>query len=136
MYMKRWAVIIAITLITIWMVVDAVCEFIANDSIRYFAVEPRRLLWVAAIGVGGGLMTLVFCRLSARLQRTVKLFAIGSAASCLTVFACCLLYQIAGLSLDLGVLPGPVFIKGVAWSFGGAALLWYEFYRVSKRRVT
>jgi hypothetical protein len=132
--MRRWAVISVLALFAIFVAGDFVRDFVNNEPISYYVVQPLRLLWVAAIAVGGGLITLVFCRMPPLLQRRVKLFAIGSAASCCTVITGYLLYQIAGLSLDLGVLPGPVFIKGVAWPFGAAVLLWFEFYRFSKRR--
>ena len=134
--MKRWGAISALTLFAIFAVSDFVHDFFTDEPIRYFAVHPGYLLWVAAIAIGGGLITLVFCRLPLRLQRKVKLCAIGSTASCLTIFTGYLLYQVAGLSSDLGVLPGPMFIWGVVWGFGAAALLWFEFYRVSKRPIT
>jgi hypothetical protein len=117
--MRRWAITSALALIAIFAVGD-------------FAVQPLRLLWVGVIALGGGLITLAFCRLPPPLQRRVKLFAIGLAASFLTVFAGYLLYQIAGLSSQLGVLPGPALIKGIAWSFAAAALLWFEFYVASR----
>ena len=133
--MRRLAVFCAFALFAIFAVGDFVNDFVANEPIRYFAVQPLRLLLVAAIAVIGGLICLVFYRLSPRWQHKVELFAIGSSAICLTVVAGSLLYEIAGLSLQLGVLPGIVFIKGIACSFGGAALLWVVFYRVSKKRV-
>jgi hypothetical protein len=134
-YMKRWVGILALALFAIFAAGDLVRDFITNEPIRYFAVQPLRLFWVVAIAVGGGIITLVFLRLPPRMQRKVKFFAIGSAASCCTIMAGYLLYQIAGMSLRLGVLPGPEFIKGIVWSFGAAALLWFEFYRISKGRV-
>jgi hypothetical protein len=106
-----------------------------NDSIRYFAVQPLRLLWVAAIAVGGGVTTLVFCRLPPRLQHKVKIFGIGSVASCFTIFSAFLYYQLAVLSANLGAPLGTDFIKGIACYFGVAALLWIVFYRCFKTRV-
>ena len=133
--MRKLAVICGLALFAIFAVGDFVRDFIASEPIRYFAVQPLRWLLVAAIAVGGGLIWLIFSRLSPQLQRKVELCAIASAASCLTAIGVWLLYETVGLSLQLDVLPGLGFFEGVAWSFAGAAWRWFVFYRASKRRV-
>jgi hypothetical protein len=130
--MRKWALISGGALLAIFAFGNFVREFIASEPIRYFKAQPLGLLLVAATAVGGGLIMEGFCRLSPRWQHWTKLFGIGAVASCLTLFTGYLLYMIGGLSLHLGTLPGPVFVKGIAWPLGGAALLWFEFYRVSK----
>ena len=136
--MKRWCVVIAATLVGVWLVVSTICEFFANEAIQYFSSAPYRLLYVVAIAVSGGVVALVFDRLSSRMKRNVKLFSWGGAASLLTMFWCALVYQTASLS-------GMIFIRnaGVGWmilvvlmSAALAAYLWFEFFRAWKTKVT
>jgi hypothetical protein len=88
--------VIAVALFMIFVVADFVHDFIANDPIHYFAQQPGGLLWVAAIAIGGGLITLAFSRLSPRWQRWVKLLASVSAAVCLTALAGYFVYVFFG----------------------------------------
>jgi hypothetical protein len=61
--MKKWSVIVAVTLLVVFEVADLVRDFITNDPIHYFAQQPGRLLWVAAIAIGGGLLALILSRI-------------------------------------------------------------------------
>ena len=135
--MKKWSVIIAAALVGVWLVVSTIREFFANETIQYFSAAPYRLLYVAAIAVAGGVVALVFDRLSPRTRRNVKLFSWGGAASILTVFWCHMLYQTASLS-ELIVRNA-----GVGWmivvlllSAALAAYLWFEFFRTWKTRIS
>lgn len=85
--MKKWVTITALTLFWVFVVYDLVGNFIANKPIDYFIAQPTGLLWVALISVGGGLITLLFCRLPPQLQHQVKLVAIAASATGVTVFA-------------------------------------------------
>ena len=96
--MKRWLTIIIVALVVVCALADLIREFYANDTINYFASEPRRLLYVAAIAVAGGLLALAFSRLSGQAQRSVRLFGWGAAASWLTAFCGYAFYQSAFLS--------------------------------------
>jgi len=134
--MRKFSAIIAVTLFVIFAVADLVNDFIANDPIHYFSEQPLRFVLVAGIAIGGGLITLAFYRLSPRLQRGVKLFTLGSAASCLTAFAGCWLIFFVRWSLQLGMAASPVFIIVAPLFFGVVALLlWFEFYRVLKKQA-
>jgi len=129
--------VIAVALFMIFFVAGFVHDFIANDPIHYFAQQPARLLWVAAIAIGGGLITLAFSRLSPRWQRWVKLLASVSAAVCLTALAGYFVYVFFWWSSWSGISNVPVsIIAAPLWSGAGAAFLWFVFYRLTKRRIT
>ena len=109
-------------------------EFMANEAIRYFSVQPIRLLWVAAIAIGGGLILHFYSRRSLRVQRKAKLVVVGSAAIFCTLFTIVFSYQIARLSFALGVRPGWGIFQGVPSGAVLALGLWIEFYRTCKKR--
>jgi len=129
--MKRVSVIVAVTLYAVFAIADVIYNFIANDTAHYFGEQPHRLLFVAAIGIGGGLIAFLFYRLSPRLRRGVKLFTLGSAASLVTLcgiyFGCQAARPsvIGNDTLALVLLPAGVL----------AALLWFEFYQIFRNRV-
>ena len=131
--MKRWSALLVIIVIVVWMLFNTIHDFFANDTIQYFSTEPRRLLYVVAIGIIGGLLTWCFERLSSRSKRRVRIFSLGVAAVTLTAFAgyftfCAL--SLASFIIESGgtvwVLFVPLFI------FGFAAYFWLEFYRACK----
>jgi hypothetical protein len=133
--MKRWIVIVAVTLFAIVAVVDIIHDFVTTDPVHYFAEQPRRLLLVAAVAIVCGLIALVFDRLSPQLKHSVKLFTLGSAASCLTVFTGYSLFMLARLSSQVESSDGRrAFILvslGLGWV---VTLLWLEFVQVFKRQ--
>ncbi len=122
---------VAVTLYAVFAIADILYNFIANDTVRYFGEQPHRFLFVAAIGIGGGLAAFLFYRLSPHWRRGVKLFTLGSAASFVTLGGICFGCQFARLSvigsdtLALVLLPVGVI----------AALLWFEFYQIFRSRV-
>ena len=134
--MKRWSIIIAITAFAIFAVVDTIRDFVANDTIHYFAEQPRRLLLVAFIAIGGGFAALVFDRLSLRLRRSVKLYALGSAAISLMMFTIYFLFEFAALFSQLGAPDfRRAFILMALCLSAIIFLLSFEFYQAFKKRV-
>ncbi len=136
MRMKRWSVIVAGTLLVILVVADFVHDFITFDPIHYYAQQPGRLLWVAAIAIGGGLITFAFWRLSPRWQQRLKLLASVSAAVCLTALAGYFVDVFVWWSSWSGISNTPVLIIIMPLCLGaGAAFLWSVSYRLSKKRI-
>ncbi|MFA6543139.1 MAG: hypothetical protein WCS99_01855 [Limisphaerales bacterium] len=135
--MKKWGVTIATAAVAVWLVVDAAREFFANETIRYFSAEPQRLLYVAAIGIAGGVGALWFDWLSSRARRRVRVFAWGAAASTLTAFIGYFVFGLASFS-SLVIESGSTVWMAVALlvSAGIAAYLWFEFYRELKTAVS
>ena len=135
--MKKWAPLFVVGLVVICALADLIREFYANDTLNYFSSEPRRLLYVAGIAVAGGLLALVFCRLSRQAQRRVRLFGWGAAASLLTTFCGYSLYQSVSLSPVIVANSGADWLLLVPLMLAAmAAYLWFEFYRAWKARVT
>jgi len=138
--MKRWGIIIAAALVAAWLVVDAVRDFFANDTIQYFASHPYRLLYVGAIAIFGGLVALGFSRLSVRTQLHLKAVAWGAAASSLTAyigyFAFCLA-SLASVVVQSGDTRSFLSLLLALLLFSGiAGYLWFECYRAWKTRVS
>ena len=134
--MKKWSIIIAAALVATWMVVDMVREFFANDTIQYFSSEPHRLIYVALIGLAGGLVALAFDSLSPhispQIQRRVRLFAWGAAASTLTTSVAYIIFCLAPLSsflIESGNTPWLLLALVLLLLSGIASYLWFEFYR-------
>ena len=135
--MKRWSIIIVAALVAAWLVVDMVREFFANETIEYFSSHPRRLLYVAAIAIIGGLAARSFDRLSPHAKRHVIVFAWGAAAVTLTALAGYFTFCFISISSFLvesgstfGILLVPLIFSGIA------AYLWLEFYRALKTGVS
>jgi hypothetical protein len=64
--MRKWSVIVLVALFLILGVLPVVHDIITNDTVDYlgyFAEQPRRLLSVAAIAIGTGLVALAMHRL-------------------------------------------------------------------------
>jgi hypothetical protein len=64
--MRKWSVIVLVVLFVILGVGPVVHDIITNDTVDYvgyFAEQPRRLLWVAAIAIVTGLVALALQRL-------------------------------------------------------------------------
>jgi hypothetical protein len=134
--MKRWPLIVAVALFMIFAVADFMHDFITSAPVHYYAQQPARLLWVAAIAIGVGLITLAFCQLSPRWQQRVKLLASVAAAVCLTALAGYFVHVFVWWSSWSGIANIPVFIIAAPlWLGGGAAFLWFVFYRLTKSRI-
>jgi hypothetical protein len=121
-------------LIEVFLVGLAAQEFTGNEAIGYFSAQPSRLLWVAAIAVGGGLILHFYPRLSLSAQRKAKLFVVGSAAIFCTLFTIVFSDLVARLSSALGVRPGWGIFLGIPYGAIFALGLWMEFYRTCKKR--
>ena len=131
--MKKWITILAITVIAICAIADIVHELIANDAIHYFTAQPRRLVLVAIVGIVGGIAALIFDKLSSKAKRNVKLFVIGSAASCLTFFAGYFLFMFIDVPLAIKTNVGHLMLIPICFGLI-AAVLWFEFYQIFKKK--
>ncbi|HEV7924335.1 MAG TPA: hypothetical protein VGR14_03210 [Verrucomicrobiae bacterium] len=109
--MKRWAKILATTLIVIGIVAVFIRDFIEDGAIHYFSDRPQRLLGVAAIAVVGGTLVWAFSYLPIAFCRRLELL-------CRYIVAVGLAYLIAwtGAFIYLCHASG----QRVGWSFG-----WY-----------
>ena len=134
--MKKLCVIILFIAFAIFAVVDTIHDFRTNDPIDYFSQQPSRLLFVAAIAIAGGLAMFAFYRLSPSWQRRMKFLALGLAASFLAAFTGYMLYVLVRSLSFFGIAKSPLYFILIPMCFGAIdALLWYEFYRVSKKRA-
>jgi drug/metabolite transporter (DMT)-like permease len=135
--MKRLVGIILVQAITVLAIVDCIHDFISSDGIHYFSEEPHRLLFVAVIGIAGGLAMFAFSALSPRFQRGVKLVLLGSCASFVTVaggYFTCLFFRLAHSPPLYPALPWHLVGFVVLGAVGIASLLWFEFYQVLRSR--
>ncbi|MGA2854058.1 MAG: hypothetical protein ABSE90_08015 [Verrucomicrobiota bacterium] len=134
--MKKLGIIILFIAFAIYAVVDTIHEFRTNDPIHYFSEQPSRLLLVMAIAIFSGLAVFVFFRLSPLWQHRATLLALGLAASFLAAFTGYQLYVVARCLSFFGIANSPLYFLLIPVCFGAIdALLWYGFYRVSKKRV-
>ena len=135
--MKRWCIIVALIVFTVFAVADIVHDFVTNDAVHYFAERPHRLLLAAGAGIIGGLVALFFDRLSLRLKRSVKLLTLGSAASGLTLVGGYFLFRLTNSLPELSSSDTSEALFLVPLCLGTvAALLWLEFYQILKSPVT
>ena len=136
--MKKLGTIIPVALFAIFTIADIVHDFITNDPVHYFSEQPHQLLVVAAIAIGGGLITLIFYRLSPHWRHKAKLITLGFTASLFTFGGCCFSFLLAEfpysfdwaisrhlLYLLLTIALGMVAVAG---------LLWFELYQAIKKR--
>lgn len=114
-----------------WLLLSLVRDFF--DSIQYFSIEPRRLLYVLGLAIVGGLCALALARFSFDAQRRVQLCAWGAAASALTL---CIVYMVVRLVPLFSLVMESGAILGVLLVFlllaVTAAYLWLEFSRALK----
>lgn len=137
--MKNWIATIVGSLFLIYTVRDIVNKWIANDPIQYFSKQPLYLFLVAGIAITGGLIALLFSRLSPRHQRCVKLLSLGSVAAILTGVAGYFLIAFARLSPPLG---GYEFKRGfilislcVSVIIAFVCMEFYQVYKSQPERV-
>ena len=133
--MKRSVGIILVVAFDIFAVAGIIHDFISSNGFHYFSEQPHRLLFVAAIGIVGGLAAFGFSVLSPRLQRGVKLVALGSGGSFAIVAGGYFIYQVASLPklIDTSLprhMPWLLLVATVAI----AGLCWLEFYQVWRSR--
>lgn len=137
--MKRLSILFAVTAVAVWFTVDAVRELFSNETRQYFAAEPRRLLYVATVGVSGGLLMLGFNRLGSRVQRNVRVVTWGATASASTAFVVYFWFCFASLFTFIVESGGGFIIQLVfVWLLycGIIVYLWFEFYRALKAKVS
>ncbi|MEO6183408.1 MAG: hypothetical protein ABIP71_09965, partial [Verrucomicrobiota bacterium] len=108
--MKRWSIIVATAAIAVWLILDTMRDFSANETLQYFSSQPHRFLYVAAIGVIGGLIAYVLYRLSPRAQRHVSVISWGVVASTVTAFATYFVFCFVSISLAAGQV--------IVWTLG------------------
>lgn len=129
--MKKLVGILLIVVFAIFAIADIIHDFIANDTIHYFSEQPHQLLLIAGIGIAGGLVTFGFSLLSSRLQRGIKLVALGSGGSFVILAGSYFIYQVASLPVRIDSslprhMPWLLSLATVAI----AGLCWFEFYQV------
>ena len=133
--MKKWCILVGTVLVAIWLAVDTVREFFANETIQYFSSEPQRLLYVAAIAIAGGFASLGFERLSSRAQRNVRILAWGALASTVTAGAGFFVFSLVSLSsFIIESIERTWVVVGFLAFAAIATWFWFEFYRALKRR--
>jgi predicted GNAT family acetyltransferase len=79
--------------VSVLAILDMVQEFISNDVIGYFSSRPKRLLLVAVVAIGGGVLAAVLDRLSHRTKRAVRLVGWGAGATFVTGFSAYCVYE-------------------------------------------
>ena len=130
--MKKLGIILLAAVVGVWLFISLMRDFF--DSVQYFSAEPRRLLYIGALVIVGGLGALAFARLSRAAQRRVRLCAWGAAAFTLTVCIGYMVYRLASLFsliVDAGAMPGLLLVLLLLAAI--AAYLWFEFYRACAR---
>jgi|HubBroStandDraft_6_1064221.scaffolds.fasta_scaffold200742_2 hypothetical protein len=133
--MKKLVGIILAVGLTLFVIAEAINDFIDSEGIRYFVEQPYRLLFVTAIGVAGGLVVFGFFALSPRLQRQVKLVALGCGGIFVVLAGAYYAYQFASLPAQLDPslpwqTPWPILLPTIG--IGGS--LWLQFYKVLRSR--
>jgi hypothetical protein len=105
--------------------------FVTDDGVGYFTSQPHRLLYVASLGVIGGLMALAFNRVSLVVRRTLRLVTLGGFGASATAF-------LAIFAANTASLASMVKASGMSgWVIAALAslsivtvLVWLEFYFV------
>ena len=129
--MRKLPLMLGLMLLAVLTVWEAYDFLVTNDGVGYFTLHPRRLLYVVAIGVGGGLLAFGFSRLAPLPRRALKLAALGGFAACVTVFLIILAMRLASFA--------PMITESGMWGWVVTALasltvvavlVWLEFYSV------
>ena len=135
--MRKLSLIIGITLLEVAAALEFYDFFVTNEGIRYFASQPQRLLYVAAIAIAGGLLAVGINRIPPGRRRTLTLVALGGFASSLSCMAGMFALRLLSFS---SIITESGMWGGVATALGAMSvmpvLLWLEFYIVWKRRET
>ena len=135
--MRKISLILGLALLAVLTVWEAYDFLVTNDGVGYFTSNPRRLLYVVAIGVGGGLLALAFSRVSPVTRRALRLAALGGFAACVTAFLAVFATRLASFA--------PMVTESGMWGWVVAALaslsvvavlVWLEFYLVWRRHET
>ena len=135
--MRKIPLILGLMLLAGLTVHDTYQFFVTDDGVGYFTSQPHRLLYVAVIGVVGGVMALAFSRLSPVARRALRLVALGGFGACVTAFLAIFaarLASFASMVTDSGMW-GWV-IAALASLSMVAVLVWLEFCFVWRRHET
>src|SRR5258708_2248471 len=82
--MSRLPLILGLLLIVALTIRDVYEFVVSNEGVRYFSSDPRRLLYVVLLGVGGGVVAFMISRFSPEPQRKLKLAALGGFGALVT----------------------------------------------------
>jgi len=131
--MKRIVTVLLIAAFIVWAIWDAMHEFRANEKAKFYSSRPEHFLYVLGIAVFGGVVAVVFYRLSPSGQRRAKLFALGGVAAFLTTVLAYWLFRLLPLSSMLGASTGVLLLLLPLFFVGALASgFWYEFFHVLK----
>ena len=135
--MRRIPLILGLMLLAGLTVHDTYQFFVTDDGVGYFTSQPHRLLYVAVIGVAGGVMALALSRLSPVARRRLRLLALGGFAACLTAFLAIFATRLASFAsmVTESGMWGWVIAAFASLSVV-AVLVWLEFYWVWSRHET
>jgi hypothetical protein len=127
---RKYGEIVAVSLLSIFAVVDAIRDFVVNDTAYYYSEQPHRLLIVAVVGMVGGVTVFLFYRLPSRWRYKIKLLTLGSTAGFVTLAVGYFVYDAVRFSFAASyLLPFTLLYIGAI-----AALLWFQFYQNFKSR--
>ena len=134
--MRRLRLILGLTLIAALTVRGLYDFFVTNDGVRYFSLEPRQLLYVVLLGLGGGLVAFGINRLSPGSQSTLKRTVLGTFGlillGALGLFAGCLIWA-APMASEAGLWG---WIAATFATLGVATfLVWFEFRQIWRRTL-
>jgi hypothetical protein len=123
--------LILLAILTVW---ETYNFFVTDDGIGYFTSQPRRLLYIAGIGVVGGVLTLTLSRLSPGARRTLRLAVLGSFGVCVTALLTTFAIRLASFaSMVTDVAAWGWVITALISLSVLAVLTWLEFYLVWRR---
>jgi hypothetical protein len=139
---EKLTAVAAVSSILIWGALIEVKEFIENDPIGYFFSRPSRLLLVAAIAIGGGLIAYAFSRLPSRAKYLVEFSGWTLAASAMTIFCACFGFEATGLFGFISNGPAAPNLRSMQWNLFSAlcffcvsaGFLWFQVYRIWKKK--
>ena len=132
--MRKIPLILGLMLLVFLTIQDAYQFFVADDGVGYFTSQPSRLLYVAGIGVVGGIFALAFSRLSPVIRRTARLTTLGGFGACVTVFLAMFVARLVSFGSMITAAGRWGLVIGVLASLTVVAVLvWLEFYLVWRR---
>jgi hypothetical protein len=107
------------------------------EAVHYFSSQPAELLYVAAIGIVGGLAALGFDRVPVHMKRNVRVFGWAGAASTTIALIGYLGFSFVRLVLFSAGSGGTHYKMLLPLSLSAlAAYLWYVFYQAFKAGVS
>ena len=112
-------------------------EFVAtNDGLRYYTSEPRRLLYVLGLALGGGLAAFLFSRLTPQVQRGLKMSALALAGFSLTTGVVLFAYVVLQFPELLTWRDGGLIALVLIVCGAMAGYFWFELIHVWKTGKT